>query len=47
MSAADGSHENKLKNLQAGAKFKAIYDLTFSSGTQYISFKDMFSNNAA
>lgn len=39
LTAADDAQENKLKALQAGAKFKAVCDLTFSSGTQYMSFQ--------
>jgi len=40
LTAADDAQENKLKALQAGAKFKAICDLAFSSGTQYMSFQE-------
>ncbi|MFS2026775.1 hypothetical protein [Massilia sp. CT11-137] len=39
LTAADDAQENKLKALQAGAKFKTICDLAFSSGTQYMSFQ--------
>jgi hypothetical protein len=39
LSAADDAQENKLKALQAGAKFKAVCDLAFSSGAQYMSFE--------
>jgi hypothetical protein len=39
LTAADDDQENKLKALQPGAKFKAICDLAFSSGTQYMSFE--------
>jgi hypothetical protein len=40
MTAADDAQENTLKTLQAGDKFKAICDLAFSSGAQYMSFED-------
>ncbi|MCS0633057.1 hypothetical protein NX786_27350 [Telluria mixta] len=39
LTADDDAQENKLKALQAGAKFKAVCDLAFSSGTQYMSFE--------
>jgi hypothetical protein len=39
LTAADDAQENKLKDLRAGAKFKAICDLAFSSGAQYMSFE--------
>lgn len=39
LTAADETQENKLKALQAGAKFKAVCDLAFSSGAQYMSFE--------
>ena len=39
LAAADDSEEIKLKALQAGSKFKAVCDLAFSSGTQYMSFQ--------
>jgi hypothetical protein len=39
LTAADDAQENKLKALQAGAKFKAVCDLVFSSGAQYMSFQ--------
>lgn len=39
LSAADNIQENKLRSLQAGAKFKAVCDLAFSSGAQYMSFQ--------
>lgn len=39
LTAADDAQENRLKALQAGAKFKAVCDLTFSSGAQYMSFE--------
>jgi len=39
LTAADDIQENKLKSLQAGAKFKAVCDLAFSSGAQYMSFQ--------
>ena len=38
LTAADDAQENKLKALQAGTKFKAICDLAFSSGAEYMSF---------
>jgi hypothetical protein len=38
--AADDVQENKLKALKPGAKFKAVCDLAFSSGTQYMSFEE-------
>lgn len=37
--AADDTQENKLNALRAGAKFKAVCDLAFSSGAQYMSFE--------
>jgi hypothetical protein len=40
LAAADEAQENKLKALRAGAKFKAICDLAFSSGSKYMSFQD-------
>lgn len=40
LTAADDTQENKLKALQAGAKFKAVCDLAFSSGAQYMSFQE-------
>ncbi|GAA5013910.1 hypothetical protein GCM10025794_02340 [Massilia kyonggiensis] len=40
LTAADDVQENKLKALQAGAKFKAVCDLAFSSGAQYMSFQE-------
>ncbi|WP_296945497.1 hypothetical protein [uncultured Massilia sp.] len=39
LTAADETQENKLNALQAGAKFKAVCDLAFSSGAQYMSFE--------
>jgi hypothetical protein len=39
LTAADDANENKLKSVQAGAKFKAVCDLGFTSGTQYLSFQ--------
>jgi len=42
LTAADDAQENKLKALQAGAKFKAVCDLAFSSGAQYMSFEECF-----
>lgn len=40
LTAADDAQENKLKAMQAGAKFKAVCDLAFSSGAQYMSFQE-------
>jgi hypothetical protein len=40
LTAADDAQETKLKALQAGAKFKAVCDLAFSSGAQYMSFQE-------
>ena len=39
LTAADDTQEIKLKALQSGAKFKAVCDLAFSSGTQYMCFQ--------
>jgi hypothetical protein len=39
LTAADDTQDNKLKALQAGAKFKAVCDLAFSSQAQYMSFE--------
>ena len=39
LTAADDEQKNKLKALQAGARFKAVCDLAFSSGAQYMSFQ--------
>lgn len=39
LTAADDAQEDKLKALQAGAKFKAVCDLAFSSGAKYMSFQ--------
>lgn len=39
LTAADEAQENKLKALRVGAKFKAVCDLAFSSGAQYMSFE--------
>ena len=39
LAAADDAQENKLKALQVGAKFTAVCDLAFSSGTKYMSFQ--------
>jgi hypothetical protein len=39
LTAADDVQENKLKTLQAGAKFRAVCDLAFSSGAPYMSFQ--------
>lgn len=39
LTAADDTQENKLNALQAGAKFRAVCDLAFSSGAQYMSFE--------
>lgn len=38
--AADDASEIKLRALQPGAKFKAVCDLAFSSGTTYLSFQE-------
>jgi hypothetical protein len=43
LTAADDTQKSKLKALQAGAKFKAICDLAFSSGAQYMSFQECVS----
>lgn len=40
LTAADDAQEDKLKALKPGAKFKAVCDLAFSSGTQYMSFEE-------
>lgn len=40
LAAADDTNENKLKGFQAGAKFKAICDLGFTSGARYLSFQE-------
>ena len=40
LTAADDAQGNKLKALQPGAKFKAVCDLAFSSGAQYMSFEE-------
>lgn len=40
LAAADDINENKLKSFQAGAKFRAVCDLGFTSGTQYLSFRE-------
>ena len=40
LTAGDDAQENKLKLLKIGSNFKAICDLGFSSGTQYIPFQD-------
>jgi hypothetical protein len=40
LTAGDDAQENKLKSLKIGSNFKAICDLGFSSGTQYIPFQD-------
>jgi len=42
LAAADDAQENKLRALQAGAKFRAICDLAFSSGSPYMSFQGCF-----
>jgi len=39
LTAADDAQDNKLKTMQAGAKFEAVCDLAFSSGAQYMSFQ--------
>jgi hypothetical protein len=38
LTAADDAQENKLQALETGMKFKAVCDLAFSSGSQYMSF---------
>ena len=40
LSAADDAQEERLNALQAGAKFKAVCDLAFSSGARYMSFQN-------
>jgi hypothetical protein len=40
LTAGDDAQENKLKSLKIGSNFKAICDLGFSSGTQYMPFQD-------
>lgn len=40
LSAADDAQEEKLNALQPGVKFKAVCDLAFSSGAQYMSFQN-------
>lgn len=40
LTAVDDAQENKLKTLQAGAKFRAVCDLAFSSGGPYMSFEE-------
>jgi len=40
LTTGDDVQENKLKLLKIGSNFKAICDLGFSSGTQYIPFQD-------
>jgi hypothetical protein len=40
LTAANDTQENKLKAFKAGSKFKAVCDLAFSSGTQYMSFEE-------
>jgi len=40
LTTGDDVQENKLKLLKIGSNFKAICDLEFSSGTQYIPFQD-------
>ena len=42
LTAADDAQENKLRDLQAGTKFRAICDLAFSSGAPYMSFQGCF-----
>lgn len=39
LTAADDAQEIKLNALQVGAKFRAVCDLAFSSGAQYMSFQ--------
>ena len=40
LTTGDDTQQNKLKLLKIGSNFKAICDLGFSSGTQYITFQD-------
>lgn len=40
LTAADDAQENNLKALKAGARFKAVCDLAFSSGAKYMAFKE-------
>ncbi len=39
LTAADDAQENKLKGMRPGVKFKAVCDLSFSSGARYMSFQ--------
>lgn len=40
LTTGDDAQENKMKLLKIGSKFKAICNIGFSSGTQYIPFQD-------
>jgi len=40
LTTGNDAQENKLKLLKIGSNFKAVCDLGFSSGTQYIPFQD-------
>lgn len=40
LTAADDAQEKKLMAVPIGAKFKAVCDLAFSSGAQYMSFQE-------
>jgi hypothetical protein len=39
LTAANDAHKNKLTTLQADAKFKAVGNLAFTSGTKYMSLQ--------
>jgi len=40
LTTGDDAQENKMKLLKIGSNFKAICNIRFSSGTQYIPFQD-------
>jgi len=40
LTTGDDAQENKMKLLKIGSNFKAICNIGFSSGTQYIPFQD-------
>jgi hypothetical protein len=40
LTAANDAQEKKLTSFRSGAEFKAVCDLAFSSGSQYISFTE-------
>ena len=42
LTTGDDAQENKMKLLKIGSNFKAICNIGFSSGTQYIPFQDCF-----